>query len=79
MSAQISPTTNTRQPASSLNVKGSGGSTQVKHERIPFHTELQRREHQQMKRAQGWDATYEWEATDGCRDLYRITLTKLEF
>lgn len=54
------------------------GSPEIKRERIPFSTDLQRRDHEQSRYAQGWEATYEWEASDGNRDLYRITLTKRE-
>lgn len=54
-------------------------STASKYERIPFSSERERLSHQSTKRAQGWEATYEWEASDGKRDLYYITLTKMEF
>jgi len=54
-------------------------SPDIKYERIPSDTERQRNAHQTTRRAQGWDASYQWEGNDGHRDLYHITLTKLEF
>lgn len=53
-------------------------STASKYERIPFASSSEKATHERTRRAQGWEATYEWEATDGQRDLYYITLTKLE-
>lgn len=60
-------------------MQSNKGPAQTKMERIPFASEHDRRRHQQTWRANGWEATYDYDGSDGSRDIYLITLTKLEF
>lgn len=64
---------------SSPSLQGFIGSSQQRVEKIPFATETLRQRHELLKRAQGWEASYNWLGCDGNRDLYEITLTRMSF
>ena len=60
-------------------MQGFIGSSQQRVEKIPFASETLRQRHELQKRAQGWEASYNWVGSDGNRDLYEITLKRMDF
>ena len=48
-------------------------------ETLPFESDAARINHEMLRRAQGWEASYKFIATHNGRDVYEITQKKLVF
>ena len=54
-------------------------NNEVRTETLPFESEAARLNHEVLRRAQGWEASYKFIAKDDGRDVYEITQKKLVF